>query len=387
MTDKPRKTEPPLKLGMSFGEALERFIQTRPSDMAEPASDKQPLPVPLIEDADTGDRFLVYATDDGVRVELRLGGDTFWASQQQIAEAFGVTRQNVSLHLINIFNEGELDEAAVCKESLLTGRDGKRYSTKLYNLNALVSVGYRVGGKLGTAFRLWAMDKLVRYLTSGFVVDVRRLKNGSEPDRVAELRDIIRDIRSAEANVYAELRRICALCQDYDPASEASREFYTHMQAKLYWAVMSRTPSMVRVERADADAPNMGLQTLPHTEVRKADTHVAKNFLFEGELKELNRLTTILLDVFDDQLDIGKLTLMSEAEALLDAQLRGLSRAVLRGGGRVSKAVADRHVDAEYKKFDERRRALRAERTKSELAELKATGKEMPKARRGGPRS
>lgn len=387
MTDKPRKTEPPFKLDMDFGEALERFIQTRPSDMAEPTGDKPPLPVPLIEDADTGDRFLVYAADDGVRVELRVGDDTFWASQQQMAAAFGVSRPNVTQHLSNIFSEGELSEAAVCKESLLTGRDGKRYTTKLYNLNALISVGYRVGGKLGTTFRIWATDKLVRYLTSGFVVDVRRLKSGSEPDRVAELREIIRDIRSAEANVYAELRRICSLCQDYDPASEAAREFYTHMQAKLYWAVVSRTPSMVRVERADADAPNMGLQTLPHPEVRKADTNVAKNFLFEGELKELNRLTTILLDVFEDQLDIGKLTLMSEAETLLDAQLSGLNRAVLCGGGRVSKTVADQHVDAEYKKFDERRRALRAERAKAELSALKATGKDMPKPKRGGSRS
>lgn len=353
------------------------------SDGTRFAEKKSPLP--LIEDEDTGDRFLVYATDAGVRVELQVEGETFWASQQQMADVFRVTRQNISLHLLNVFKEGELDEAAVCKESLRTGRDGKRYSTKLYNLNALISVGYRVGGKLGTAFRLWATDKLIQYITRGFVVDTKRLKNSREYDRVAELREVIRDIRAAEANVYAELKRICALCQDYDPSSEAAREFYTHMQAKLYWATLSQTPAMVRAERADADVPNMGVQTFSGNDVLKADTAVAKNFLHPSELKELNRLTTILLDVFEDQLDIGKLTLMSEAVALLDAQLRQLNRAVLRGGGTVSKIDADRHVDTEYRKFDERRRALRAERTRQELAALKASGKNLPKRRPAAP--
>lgn len=379
-----RKTEPPLALNMGFGEAVERFARTKPSEAAKSVAEKE-SPLPLIEDGDTGDRFLVYATDGGARVELQVEGDTFWAAQQQMADAFGVTRQNISLHLVNVFREGELDEASVCKESLRTGRDGKRYATKLYNLNALISVGYRVGGKLGTAFRLWATDKLIQYLTRGFVVDSKRLKSGGECDRVAELREIVRDIRAAEANVYAELRRICALCQDYDPSSEAAREFYTHMQAKLYWATLSQTPSMVRLDRADAAAPNMGVQTFSGTEVHKADTATTKNFLQGVELKDLNRLTTILLDVFEDQLDIGKLTLMSEAKTLLDAQLRGLNRPVLRGGGSVSKADADRHVESEYRKFDARRRELRAEQTARELAALKAAENDMPKARRGRP--
>jgi hypothetical protein len=353
-------------------------------------SDETPIagkdgPLPLIEDDNTGDRFLVYATEGGVRVELKVEGETFWATQRQMSDAFGVTPQNVTMHLQNVFKDGELSEAAVCKESLHTGRDGKRYTTKLYDLNAFISVGYRVGGKLGTAFRFWATDKLFQYLTKGFVVDAKRLKSGGEYDRIAELRDVIRDIRSAEANVYAELKRICALCRDYDSSSEAAREFYTHMQTKLYWATLSQTPAMVRAERADAEAPNMGVQTFSGNDVLKADTTVAKNFLHPSELRELNRLTTILLDVFDDQLDIGKLTLMSEAAALLDAQLRQLNRAILRGGGTASKTDADRHVDTEYRKFDERRRALRAERTRQELAALKAADKNLPKGRPGPP--
>jgi hypothetical protein len=197
-------------------------------------SDDVNQPVHLIEDAATGDKFLIYTTESGLRIDLRVQDDTFWGTQQQIADAFGVTRQNVTMHLQNIFKEGELVEEAVCKESLLTGSDGKRYATKLYNLNALISVGYRVGGKLGAAFRIFATDRLFQFLTKGFVIDSARLKEPGNADRIAELREIIRDIRSAEANVYAELRRICALCQDYDPTSDGAREFYQKMQAKLY---------------------------------------------------------------------------------------------------------------------------------------------------------
>lgn len=339
-------------------------------------------PLEVIEDRDTGDRFLVYATEGGIQIDLQVEGDTFWATQRQMAEAFGVTPQNVSMHLQNIFREGELSEGAVCKESLHTGRDGKRYSTRLYNLNAAISVGYRVGGKLGTAFRLWATDKLFRYLTKGFVVDDKRLKSAGQQDRVSELREIIRDIRASEANVYAELRRICALCQDYDPTSEAAREFYTRMQAKLYLAALSQTPSMIVADRANADAANMGLQTWSRQEVLQADIGIAKNYLADTELRELNRLTTILLDVFEDQLDIGKLTLMTDAAALLDAQLRGLNRPVLRHGGNISRAEAERRARVEYKKFDEKRRAKRAEDTLHELAALKTTDKGLPKTRK-----
>jgi len=343
---------------------------------------EQAGPVTLIEDGATGDRFLLYAAKDGVRVDLRVEGDTFWATQSQMADAFGVTPQNVTIHLRNIFNEGELAEAAVCKESLHTGRDGKRYPTKLYDLNALISVGYRVGGPLGTAFRIWATGKLLQYLTKGFVIDAERLKEPGNQDRVAELREIIRDIRSAEANVYAELRRICAMCRDYDPKSEASREFYTRMQAKLYWAVTTHTPAMILNDRAKADAPNMGLQTWSKQDIRQSDATTAKNYLGDSELRELNRLTTILLDIFEDQLEIGKLTLMAEAAALLDAQLRGLNRSVLAHGGSVSHAAADAHAKAEYRKFDERRRAIRADEHAKELAALKGTEKALPKPRK-----
>jgi hypothetical protein len=293
----------------------ERFARTDPKEGAAIMAEEDG-PVPLVEDGATGDRFLIYSAREGVRVELKVDGDTFWASQSQMAEAFGVTPQNITMHLRNIFKEGELHETAVCKQSLQTGRDGKTYSTKLYDLNALISVGYRVSGPLGTAFRIWANDKLFQYLTKGFVIDAPRLKEPGNQDRIAELREIIRDIRAAEANVYAELRRICAMCQDYDPKAESAHEFYAKMQAKLFWAVTSHTPAMILRDRANATSPDMGLQTWPKDDVRQLDATTAKNYLADSELRELNRLTTIILDIFEDQLAIGKLTLMSHVSAL-----------------------------------------------------------------------
>ena len=336
-------------------------------------------PLMLVQDGNTGDRFLIYEGRDGVQVELRVEGDTFWASQQQMADAFGVTRQNITIHLQNIFREGELSENSVCKESLLAGKDGRAYPTKLYDLNALISVGYRVGGTSGTQFRVWATDKLLRYLTKGFVIDSERLKDPENRDRIAELKEIIRDIRAAEANVYAELRRICAMCKDYNLQTSEAHEFYARMQAKLYWAVISQTPAEVLISRADAKEPNMGLRTWKKADIIQTDATVAKNYLSAAELRELNRLTTILLDIFEDQLDIGKLTLMSEAVVLLDKQLLNLSRQVLTHGGNVSHSMADAHAKAQYRKFDEARRVERAERTQRELAELKATGKKVEK--------
>jgi hypothetical protein len=345
------------------------MMTSDPDDTTGNGADEPP-------DHDTGDRFLPYVGKTGVEVSLRVQGDTFWASQAQMAEMFGISRSGITRHIGRIISEGELTEEGNVHLMYIT--KGKK-PTKLYSLNMMISVGYRVESKQGTLFRIWATDKLVQYLTKGFVVDAPRLKEPGAADRVAELRDIIRDIRASEANVYAELRRICALCSDYDPASEDARKFYQRMQAKLYWAVVSYTPAMVLKDRADAEQPNMGLQFWPKENIRQEDAVVAKNYLAGAELEELNRLTTILLDIFDDQLKIGKLTLMSEAETLLDAQLKNLSRAVLTHGGSVSADDAKAHARAEYKKFDERRRALRTESRHAELAELKSTGAALPK--------
>lgn len=341
-------------------------------------------PVHLVEREETGDRFLIYTDDKGVRVDLRYEGDALWMTQAQMSQLFGIDVRTVNEHLQNVYREGELDEEATIRNFRIVRSEGGRAVSRdilHYNLDAVISVGYRVSSAQGTLFRKWATGVLVQFATRGFVVDVERLKEPGQQDRIAELRDIIRDIRSSEANVYAELRRICSMCQDYDPASGASRRFYQQMQAKLYYGVTMRTPANIMGSRSDADQPNMGLQTWAKAEITKADVTVAKNYLAETEIKELNRLTTIMLDIFEDQLDIGRLTTMAEAERLLERQLTNLGRIVLTHGGNISSDAAKAKAVREYKRFDERRKKARAIEVARELAALKQADKALPKTR------
>ncbi len=339
-------------------------------------------PVRLFQDDSTGDRFLIYATERGVKVELRYQDDTLWLSQAQIAELFAVDRSSVTKHLGNIFSEGELERDRVCAKNSHTATDGKTYEVQYYNLDAIISVGYRVNSRQGTLFRRWATDTLVQFATKGFVVDVARMKSPEARDRIAELRDIIRDIRSDEANVYRELRRICSMCSDYDPKADASHAFFMNMQAKIMYAVTSNTPSEIIMGRANASHPDMGLRVWAGDDIQKRDSEISKNYLAPHEIRELNRVTTILLDVFEDQLDIGKLTTMTQAEDLLNAQLSNLGRAVLSSGGSVSRAQAIGRAHEQYKLFDDQRRRVRHEQADKNLQELKATGETLAKPRR-----
>lgn len=332
-------------------------------------------PVHLREDDVTGDRFLVYSDGTGLHVDISYDGDQLWMTQAQIAELFAREVSTISRHIASILDEGELDEATSLRKTQTTlGRPAT-----LYTLDMVISVGYRVSSRQATLFRKWATEKLVQFATRGFVIDSARLKNPDNRDRIAELKDIIRDIRSDEANVYRELRSICAMCRDYDGQSPAWRDFYRNTQAKLVYAVCSNTPAEILSDRADARQQNMGLQSWPNENIRKADVGVSKNYLAEAEVRELNRLTTILLDIFEDQLDLGRLTLMSEASALLDRQLAGLGRVVLQSGGRVSMSEAMRHAEREYEKFKVRQRTLRHEQADRDIAAIKAAQKTLKK--------
>lgn len=303
-------------------------------------------PVPLQEDQDTGARFLIYGTDKGPLVEIRYDGDQLWMTQAQIADLYGRDVSVISRHISAILEEGELDESNLHKVQIAS-------STKpvtLYTLDMVVSVGYRVSSAKATMFRRWSTQTLVQFATKGFVIDTPRLKRPENRDRVAELKEIIRDIRSDEANVYRELKSICSLCQDYSPGSEVWQEFYRKTQAKLVFAVCSNTPAEIIMHRAAASEENMGLRTWENENIRKSDVVISKNYLAQAEIRELNRLTTILLDIFEDQADLGRLTLMAEAAALLDDQLSRLGRAVLRSGGRVAMKDAKSHAEREYEK-------------------------------------
>jgi len=335
-------------------------------------------PVHLQEDETTGDRFLIYGDGTGLHIEISYAGDQLWMTQAQIAELFGRDVSVVSRHIASIFEEGELDEAtSLQKMQRSLGRPAI-----LYSLDMVISVGYRVASKQATLFRKWATDKLVQFATKGFVIDAAKLKSPENRDRIAELKEIIRDIRSDEANVYRELRAICAMCQDYDGTSPAWRDFYRNTQAKLVYAVCSNTPAEVLRLRADAGQPNMGLQSWPNENIRKADVGTSKNYLAEGEVKELNRLTTILLDIFEDQADIGRLTSMAQAGELLDGQLSNLGRVVLRSGGSVSMTDATRHAEREYEKFKTAQKQLRHEQADRDIAAIKAAQKDLKKPRR-----
>lgn len=335
-------------------------------------------PVRLTEDAETGDRFLVYGDGKGLRLDIQYAGETLWMTQAQIAQLFGRDVSSVSRHIANILQEGELTEAtSLQKVQTSTGRPAV-----LYSLDMVISVGYRVSSAQATVFRRWATGILVQFAKRGFVVDAARLKQPDNADRIAELREIIRDIRADEANVYRELRRICAMCQDYDGASEAAREFYQRSQAKLVYAVTTHTPAEIITARADAGAPNMGLQSWQDGNIRKADATVSKNYLGEAEVRELNRLTTILLDIFEDQLDLGRLVVMQDAQRLLDQQLQQLGRTVLRSGGSVKAAEARDHAEREYHRFDETRKERRHVEADERIAALAKEAKGLPKGRR-----
>jgi hypothetical protein len=345
-------------------------------------------PVHLYEDDDDGRRFLIYSSDTGVRLEIRYEGEALWMTQAQVAELFGVTVPSISRHIANIYEEGELERTGTFTEIETVRVEGGRRVVRTiehYTLDMVISVGYRVSSKQATMFRRWATEKLVQFATKGFVVDAQRLKSPDNADRVAELREIIRDIRSDEANVYRELRSICAMCQDYEGESEACHEFYRNTQAKIVYAVTSKTPAEILRERADASVENMGLQTWANENIRKTDVTTSKNFLAPQEMKELNRLTTILLDIFEDQLDLGKLVLMADAERLLDTQLKQLSRVVLRHGGSVKMVTAKRHAENEYEKYKAKLKAMRHSAADKAIADIKATQKALPKGRKRSP--
>ncbi|KPN64704.1 Uncharacterized conserved protein [Aliiroseovarius crassostreae] len=335
-------------------------------------------PIRLVEDEGTGDRFLVFGTDKGIQLDIRFEGETLWMTQAQIAELFGRDQSVISRHIINVFEEGELDEqTSMQKMHRSLGRPAT-----IYNLDLVISVGYRVSSAQATLFRRWATGILVQYAKKGFVVDARRLKDPENTDRLKELREIIRDIRSDEANVYRELKQICAMCSDYEAGSAKWVEFYKNTQAKLINAVVSHTPAEVIMDRADADHPNMGLTHWTHDNIRKSDVTVSKNYLAEAELKELNRLTTILLDIFEDQVDLGRLVSMDDAEVLLVNQLKNLGRVVLRGGGSVSKQSADAHAHREYAKYKEVKKLARHKKADKEIAELSKEAKRLPRTKR-----
>ena len=308
--------------------------------------------------------FLLYDTEDGrTRVECRFVADTLWLPQSGMAELFQTSKQNIAKHLKAIFAEGELASDSVVNQWLTTAADGKQYRVAHYSLDAILAVGYRVRSPRGTQFRRWATERLHEYLVKGFVLDDERLKNppvagSAVPDRFDELLSRIRDIRASERRMYLRVREIFAMAADYAPALPETTRFFRFIQNKLHFAVTGKTAAELIAERADSRSPNMGLTTWKSGSVQKADVTVAKNYLHEPEIGELNRIVTMWLDFAEDQALRRKEVFLKDWAERLDAFLTFNERAVLDGAGRVAKKEADAHAEAQYEQFAIQRRAL-----------------------------
>ncbi|MBW2646779.1 MAG: virulence RhuM family protein [Deltaproteobacteria bacterium] len=319
--------------------------------------------------------FLLYQTEDGqTRIEVRLQEETVWLNQSAMTELFQSTKQNISLHLRNIFSEGELEENRVVKEYLTTAADGKNYRTKFYNLEAIISVGYRVRSPRGTQFRRWATERLNEYLVKGFTMDDERLKavRNIGSDYFDELLERIRDIRSSEKRFYQKIRDIYKLAADYDSKAGETLEFFSIVQNKLHFAISGKTAAELIVEHADAAQPNMGLTSWKGAKVRKGDVTIAKNYLNTAEIEGLNRIVTMYLDYAEDQAKRHQQIFMRDWRKKLDSFLQFNERDILTSAGKVSKAVADQLALEQYEIFHEHRLTADAEEESlADDAELK----------------
>jgi len=318
---------------------------------------------------------ILYETEDGRnRIQLRAGGGTVWLTQLEMAELFLATKQNISLHLKNLFAEGELDPAAVVKESLTTAADGKDYLTKLYNLDAILAVGYRVRSPRGVQFRRWASTVLKEYLIKGFVMDDERLKNpDGRPDYFDEMLERIRDIRASEKRFYQKVRDLFALSSDYDKTDAETQRFFATVQNLLLHAVTGRTAAELIVDRANPDDPNFGLLTWKGGKVRKQDILIAKNYLTEDEIDTLNRLVTIFLETAELRAKSRKETRMGFWRENVDQIITSNGFPLLENAGKISHARMEERTSELYLEYDQRRKeqAARAADLDDE-AELKS---------------
>ncbi|WP_379963746.1 virulence RhuM family protein [Epilithonimonas sp. UC225_85] len=305
--------------------------------------------------------FIFYQSANGnVSVQVIVDSDlqTIWASQNSIAEIFNSSKQNISYHLTNIFKENELDENSVVKEILTTASDGKKYNTKFYNLDAIISVGYRVNSIQATAFRKWSTNILKEYLIKGFTLDDERLKQGNQlfgKDYFSELLERIREIRSSERLFYQKITDIYATSIDYDSHSPITQEFYATVQNKLHWAIHNHTASELIKLRADSKKDNMGLTSWKQEKrggkILKSDVTTAKNYLTEDEIRGLNRIVTMYLDFAENMADRNKEMKMTDWVDRLDRFLSFNEYEILNDAGKVTSKFAKIFAESEYEKF------------------------------------
>lgn len=305
------------------------------------------------------DEFILYQTEDGrTRIQCRFADETIWLTQAQIAELFQTTPQNVTLHLKGIFAEGELDDAATCKDYLQVRHEGNREisrSLRHYRLEAILAIGYRVRSHRGTQFRQWATGLLSEYLVKGFTMDDERLKNPpgkGQKDYFDEQLERIRDIRSSERRFYQKVLDIYATSVDYSPNTEMTQQFFATVQNKMHWACHGHTAAEVIYQRADAAKPNMGIiSTRPGGIVRKDDVAIAKNYLTEDELNSLNRIVNAYIEFAELQALRRKTMTMRDWIAKLDDFLKLSEHQLLNHAGKISAETAKEKAEFEYDQY------------------------------------
>jgi hypothetical protein len=352
------------------------------------------MPADNAEVAPRGE-LLLYQTGDGrTRVECRFEDESLWLSQALMAMLFQKDVRTIHEHLKNIYEERELDRAATIRKFRIVRREGSREVERTiehYNLDAILAVGYRVRSARGVQFRQWATERLREYLVKGFTMDDQRLRNppvegAGIPDYFDELLERIRDIRASERRMYLRVKEIFALAADYVPSQPETGLFFATIQNKLHYAATGLTAAELISQRADHARPNMGLSTWKADAVARTDVTVAKNYLREEEIGELNRIVVMWLDFAEDQARRRKQVFLRDWEKRLDDFLRFNEREVLENAGSLSKSEADDHAKAEYARFAARRRALmEAEGERSSVAALESAARRL--SARSGIRS
>ena len=304
---------------------------------------------------------IIYQTEDRqAEIQFRAIDGTVWLTQQEMFELFDTTKQNVSLHLKNIFEDQELSENSVVKDSLTTASDGKQYQTKLYNLDAILAVGFRIRSPRGKQFRRWANTVLKEYLVKGFAMNDEKLKQVDKWDYFDEWLARIRDIRASEKRFYQKIKDLYTTAVDYDKSSEQAQLFFSKVQNKMLWAVTGKTAAELIADRSDPSKANMGLTSFKNNIVRKGDIGIAKNYLDQGELDELNRIITMYLDYAEHQAIRRKTINMATWADKLDAFLAFNEKDLLTHAGKLKMEVAKKLAAKRYEEFDAKRKETEA---------------------------
>ena len=298
-------------------------------------------------------QIILYKTEDGkTRVEVRFEHENVWLTQKLMAELFGTTVANINIHLKNIFQTGELQQNSVIKDFLITATDGKKYRTKMYGLELIIALGYRINSARATLFRQWATDRLKEYMVKGFTMDDERLKQGGYKSRYfEELLERIRDIRSSERMLYQKVTDIYATSIDYRKDTKETELFFKTVQNKMHFAVSGKTAAELITERVDSKKPLMGLTNFSGLHPIRRDIYIAKNYLNENELEILNRIVDASLSFAEIQAKSEKAMTMKKWIAKLDEYLDLLGKGILKNAGRVSTEHAEKRANQEYETY------------------------------------